>query len=169
VADSEERSLMAWRALMRAVAKARRALRKQLHPFGLKRGRARVLRLIGSAGPEGAQLGQLSQESYVTAANITRVIDRLQGDGLVIRQRDPSDRRVLHASLTPRGQELLEKIEPVHRAWVMQVMSCLSLKEQTQLTNMLNRLAAQAAAMAECNSDDGRVEHDAHLDSGEDC
>ena len=145
----EESALSAWHSVKRAVAKARRTLRRELQEYGLTPGQARLMHLVGEAEPDGIKLNELSKKTFVTTANITKLMDRLQEAGYVRREADPSDRRVLLAKLTPEGRQLLAKVVPTYRAWAVRLMSCLAAEEQAELTSLLTRLAVHAAAMAE--------------------
>lgn len=147
--SGSERALMVWRSLMRLFAQSRRALRRELRPFGVRPGQAWLIRLVGEAGDEGLKLNELSERMHVTSANVTRLMDHVEHDGYVQRRPDPEDRRVIRAVLTPKGRELLEKLRPVYQAWVERCMSCLSPEEQVELAQMLSRLADHIAAVAE--------------------
>ena len=54
-------------------------------------------------------LGQLSKTMYLHPSTVTGVVDRLEGKGYVVRERDTADRRVVTVSLTPAGKELVKK------------------------------------------------------------
>jgi DNA-binding MarR family transcriptional regulator len=58
----------------------------------------------------------------VTSPTMTRVIDRLVQTGLVTREADPDDRRVLRLALTPAGQRLLERRRQVLQTRVREVL-----------------------------------------------
>jgi len=103
-----ERALTAWRTLMGLLAQSRRALRRELMPFGVRPAQAWLIRLLGEAGDQGLKLNELSERMHVTSANVTRLMDHVEHDGYVQRQPDPEDRRVVRAVLTPKGRELLE-------------------------------------------------------------
>lgn len=63
-------------------------------------------------------LGELATAVACVRSNMTQVVDRLEGDGLVKRVADPSDRRVVRAQLTEagvgrqgEGQKRLDRIQ----------------------------------------------------------
>src|SRR5207245_10438084 len=60
----------------------------------------RQLRLAGDSLP----LGQLADRLACVKSNVTQLVDRLEGDGLVSRAGDPSDRRSRLAVLTDAGR-----------------------------------------------------------------
>ncbi len=52
----------------------------------------------------------LAEAIGIEGASLVRLIDELEGSGLVIRQPDPTDRRANSVSLTPRGKELVTEV-----------------------------------------------------------
>jgi MarR family transcriptional regulator, 2-MHQ and catechol-resistance regulon repressor len=73
-------------------------------------------------------------------SNMTTLLDRMERDGLVLRQPDPGDRRKYSMRLTAVGEELIAQAHPQHMEWIHQIMSTLSPKEISQLQALLERL-----------------------------
>jgi MarR family transcriptional regulator, 2-MHQ and catechol-resistance regulon repressor len=72
-----------------------------------------VLRLARS--PQGQlRMTELSAQTSLTTSGVTRVIDRLERDGLVCRRACPSDRRSSYAVITAAGRERLAAVMPGH-------------------------------------------------------
>lgn len=63
-----------------------------------------VLTQLVLAG-EPLPLSDLAARMSCVRSNITQLVDRLEADGLVKRENDPSDRRSIRATLTPLGRE----------------------------------------------------------------
>jgi MarR family 2-MHQ and catechol resistance regulon transcriptional repressor len=76
----------------------------------------------------------------VTRANITGLIDRMERDGLVVREADTKDRRVYRARLTAKASNLLDDILPIHADFTRRLMSVLSVPEKNKLTELLQKL-----------------------------
>jgi len=55
---------------------------------------------------------ELGQKMNIQASSVARLIDRMERDGYVQRVRNVSDRRVIHLSLTPKGEEFNKKLIP---------------------------------------------------------
>jgi DNA-binding MarR family transcriptional regulator len=55
---------------------------------------------------EPLSMGELAEHLYCDASNVTGIVDRLEGRGLVERKPDPNDRRVKRLVLTPQGETL---------------------------------------------------------------
>ncbi|WBW96419.1 MarR family winged helix-turn-helix transcriptional regulator [Oceanirhabdus sp. W0125-5] len=55
----------------------------------------------------------LSNMMSVKDSSIGRLLDRLERDGLVIKERSNKDRRIIYVNLTEKGQELIEECLPI--------------------------------------------------------
>lgn len=84
--------------------------------------------------------GDLSTKLLKSGGNITLVIDNLEKQGLVQRERDTVDRRMIIVSLTPAGHDLIGKIFPAHVAAVVEEMSYLTAAEQQLLGDLCYKL-----------------------------
>jgi MarR family transcriptional regulator, 2-MHQ and catechol-resistance regulon repressor len=68
-----------------------------------------------SRSPEGRlRMTDLSTQTSLTSSGVTRVVDRLERDGLVERTACPSDRRSSHAVITEAGRCRLDAVLPDH-------------------------------------------------------
>lgn len=75
-----------------------------LSPLGLSLAKLNVLGiLVGSNSP--LTLGELAQRLACVRSNVTQLVDRLEADGLVRREADPSDRRSIRAVVTDAGRD----------------------------------------------------------------
>ena len=83
---------------------------------------------------------QLGDKILKSGGNITMVVDNLEKRGLVIRERDPEDRRCITIQLTDAGQALIGNIFPRHAQIVVDEISVLTLEEQTQLAALCKKL-----------------------------
>jgi len=95
--------------------------------------------------PEGLKMRDLSRLLMVTGGNITGLIDRLVGEGLIERCEDPADRRAYYARLTAEGQRQFREMAGQHEAWVISLLSELSEPEQQQLSQLLGKLKGRLA------------------------
>lgn len=81
----------------------------------------------------------------VSASNITQQVDRLVVRGLVARADRPDDRRHVCLTLTPEGEQVAVEVSQAARAYITDLLACLSADEQEQLTRLLARVLAAAA------------------------
>jgi MarR family 2-MHQ and catechol resistance regulon transcriptional repressor len=84
--------------------------------------------------------GEISTKVLKSGSNMTTVIDNLERDGLVRRERDAQDRRVIHVHLTEAGQRKVEAVLPGHVAALVEEFSVLSAKEQETLGELCKKL-----------------------------
>lgn len=90
--------------------------------------------------PEGLRLGELSRRTMVTNGNITGLVERLEADGLVIRETPGDDRRVTVARLTEQGQRAFSRMAAVHESWVREIMADVDLQTLSVLSRDIDRL-----------------------------
>lgn len=84
--------------------------------------------------------GEVSVKVLKSGSNMTTVIDNLERDGLVRRERDKNDRRVIHIHLTEAGRDKLEAVLPVHIAALVDEFSVLTASEQKTLGQLCKKL-----------------------------
>ena len=83
---------------------------------------------------------ELAGKILKSSGNMTLVIDNLEKHGLVQRQRNTDDRRMVTVSLTQAGQELISAVLPGHVAAIQREMSILSPREQQELGDLCRKL-----------------------------
>ena len=84
-----------------------RRLRRGDAAEGLSAPRLSALSVIVLRGP--VTLGELARAEQVRAPTMTRLVQALEGDGLVVREPDRDDRRVVHVRATAAGRTLLAR------------------------------------------------------------
>ena len=100
-----------------------------------------VLEALYHLGP--MTQGEVSRKVLKSGSNMTTVIDNLERDGLVRRERDANDRRVIHVHLTDAGSRKLEEVLPGHVAALVEEFSILSAKEQETLGELCKKLGTR--------------------------
>ena len=90
--------------------------------------------------PQGLKMSELSQRMMVTGGNVTGITDGLEKEGLVIRQIDPTDRRVFHVRLSAEGQRQFRRMAAEHEQWVIELFAGMSVKQKNQLVDLLGEL-----------------------------
>ena len=84
--------------------------------------------------------GEISTKVLKSGSNMTTVIDNLERDGLVRRERDADDRRVIHVHLTEAGTGTVESVLPGHVAALVDEFKVLSASEQETLGELCKKL-----------------------------
>lgn len=97
-----------------------------------------VLETLYHLGPMSP--GDLSAKLLKSGGNLTLVIDNLEKQGLVQRERDTADRRMITVSLTPAGQALISQLFPAHAAAIAEELGCLTSEEQKTLGDLCRKL-----------------------------
>ncbi|WP_218080700.1 MarR family winged helix-turn-helix transcriptional regulator [Anthocerotibacter panamensis] len=110
-------------------------------PYGLTGPQCELLFLLQCHGGErGLSLTEMGEWQRVTKANMTGMVDRLEREGFVLREKDPHDRRLTMVKPTAKALALLEQIEPSHERHVHHIFCGLDAEEQGVLIRLLTRL-----------------------------
>ncbi len=106
--------------------------------YGLTPSQYNVLRILRGEGRPLPSLEIASRTIQVVPA-ITGLIDRLEKQGLVTRQRSEQDRRVVYVAITPEAQRILEQIDGPLLALHQALLGHLSQGELQQLNCLLEK------------------------------
>ncbi|WP_375483907.1 MarR family winged helix-turn-helix transcriptional regulator [uncultured Jatrophihabitans sp.] len=98
-----------------------------------------LIRLIRSPGAS-VRSSDLVRELALTTGGVTRLIDRLEEQGLVERSREGDDRRAVYAKLTPAGRQAVLGALPSHIDDLTVTFSALSPSQRRQLEDALRIL-----------------------------
>ena len=120
-----------------AVARLHRRARNEAITAGddVSASRLAALATIEKAGP--LTLGELAAEEQVQPPSMTRIVSRLEEQGLVTREIDPSDRRVARVVVTPAGAELLAVTRTRRTAFLAQRVARFTPDERRTLADAL--------------------------------
>jgi DNA-binding MarR family transcriptional regulator len=106
-----------WRELMARHATVSWALGRELeNRHGLSVYEFEVLERLANDDHEQHRMQELAAAVHLSQSALSRLIARLERDGLVHRSMCPSDRRGIYACLTAAGRERYEQARPTHRA-----------------------------------------------------
>jgi len=98
-------------SIMRTADQVAVPMNDVLRGTGLSVSQYNVLRIMRGAGGEGLPCGEISERMVRRDPDLTRLLDRLEAAGLVSRTRDTRDRRVIRASITKEGMDLLGSLD----------------------------------------------------------
>jgi DNA-binding MarR family transcriptional regulator len=151
----DERELCAWRGLLRVHASLSKALDARLEAeHGLPLTSYEVLMYLADAESQRMRMCDLAASVILSRSGLTRLVDRLERDGLLQRETCSSDARGAFAKLTPAGHEKLAAARVTHLAEVRALfLDLLSDEELELLGGLWDRVlpgAAGAAAKADC-------------------
>jgi DNA-binding MarR family transcriptional regulator len=97
-----------------------------------------LLRLLRRKGA--LSVGELAEALGVTGSSITTACKRLEKAGLVTRERQSDDERMVRVMLTTQGHEKVEAWHQRRREMVVQWLATLEGDEQEMLQHLLERL-----------------------------
>lgn len=136
----------------------------RLAAHGISQGRFGVLMLLSRcsaprcgdgpitpAVPGPRTPAELAEAAGVTRATMTGLIDTLERDGYVVREPDPSDRRMLLVRLTRKAENFLARFLPIHFRGASDVMGALTESERKTLVRLLSKIQQHVARGAPGN------------------
>ncbi len=103
---------------------------------GLTRAQYNVLRILRGVYPEGHPRCEIAQRLVERAPDVTRLVDRLQAQGFVRRNRGGSDQRQAITRITPKGLKLVESIQPEMEEQGKSLLGKLTDKECHELSRL---------------------------------
>ena len=127
------------RALVQVAHSVEAQLESSLEGAGMSLAKLAVLRHLVQAG-EPLPLSQLAERSSCVRSNMTQLIDRLEGEGLVRRISDASDRRLVRAVLTRAGQRRHDQAVQLLEAREAAIVGVLDPDERATLARLLARI-----------------------------
>ncbi|MEZ9438672.1 MarR family winged helix-turn-helix transcriptional regulator [Vibrio atlanticus] len=139
--DKHDEILVAIRQIIRAIDLHSKKLSKE---YGLTGPQLILMRAIQEMG--NVTIKELSNQTNVSQATTTTIIDRLELNGYVQRVRSSSDRRKVHANLTEKGQELLNNAPPPLQDNFVKKFQNLEAWEQSLLLSSMQRVSAMMNA-----------------------
>jgi MarR family transcriptional regulator, 2-MHQ and catechol-resistance regulon repressor len=137
----ERRALDLFIKLMRAADSVAARTGCAIATAGLTPSQFGVLETLYHLGP--LMVSQLAEKHLKSPNNFTTVIDNLEKQDLVRRERDQEDRRVVRVHLTDTGRDRITHVLPGYVRNVVNDMSVLTPQEQDQLSYLLRRLGRQ--------------------------
>lgn len=141
--DEERRVLDAYVKLSRALATVDAAVHRPLAEVGLTASRFGALEALWHLGPLNQR--DLGRKILKSSGNVTVVVDGLERDGLVTRQRDPADRRNVIVSLTDAGSERIEAVYPDHVRRLVAAFAHLNAHDVARLADLAKALGTRIA------------------------
>lgn len=99
-----------------------------------------VLRILRGAGKKGISCREIGERMITRDSDITRMLDRLEARGLILRERQSDDRRVVLAFATDEGLAVLKELDRPVRELHKRQLGHLSERELAALGKLLARI-----------------------------
>ena len=117
---------------------SRRLTKQAARDVGLTGPQLTVIKLLDTFGD--LSLSSLSERIRAQNSTVTGIIDRMEREGLAVRERSTSDRRVVYIRLTTKGRQLAKDIQVEPMEILRMVLSTLSRDDTRDLMRILSKL-----------------------------
>lgn len=141
-------------------AESRRVTKTAAREHGLTGPQVSALKILEATGD--LSLTELSERMSAKNSTITGIVDRMERDGLVVRERSSSDRRIVLIRATDKGRELARSVKVGAMELLTGALGSLGEKDRQELLRIVFELAEHVRT--EIDSREGRRESD---DEGE--
>ncbi len=143
----KETNIGLWQDFLRARAQVSDRIEDDLHArVGFPLTWYDVLFHLSEAPKSKMRLQDLAEKLLFSRSGLTRLIDRIENAGLVVREPDPHDRRGVSAVLTPAGRKSLRRAAPTHAKGVERYfLGALSAADKKALRTLLTKTIAASS------------------------
>jgi len=123
------------------------AVGRALRPYGVSLAAYDVLAALREAGaPHRMTMGEVAAAGAGRAGGLTQQADRLEEAGLIRRERDSGDRRIVRLCLTAEGLELTGRMSRVRAAQERELLAGMGPADRRLLTELLGSLGKTLGA-----------------------
>jgi len=112
---------------------------ERLRPLGISPAQLNVLRILRGALPQALSSRVIAGRMIQRDPDLTRMLDRLEAAGLIEKQRDTVDRRVVNVTVTKAGAEAAEAGARAVRSVLAERFAALGPRKLEQLANLLDQ------------------------------
>lgn len=111
-----------------------------LAPKGITRNQYNVLCILRGSHPKPYRCSEIAERLIDKTPDVTRLLARIEKNGLVSRQRAQHDRRIVEVQITPKGLALLEELDKPMEDLQNTLTKNLSAEELDALSDLLDKL-----------------------------
>ncbi|MBT9152633.1 MAG: putative HTH-type transcriptional regulator YusO [Firmicutes bacterium] len=86
-------------------------------------------------------IGELGEKMYLACSTATDLVDRMERNGLVMRERDALDRRVIRLRVLDRGHQMLAEVMAARKRYLSEVLVKVSPEENRAMIVALTHLS----------------------------
>ena len=124
--------------LNRAGTRIAAAFSEEMRPLGATLQMWRVLAALRERN--GRRMGDLSETTSIEVSTLTRLVDNMEKQGLVVRRRAAEDARAVVLQATPAGRRLTQRILPIAERYESVALAGFNVTEAETLKTALRRL-----------------------------
>jgi DNA-binding MarR family transcriptional regulator len=129
-------------ALLKAADALGQEAEQLLKAQGLTGAQYNVLRILRGAEPEGLACRSIGERMISHDPDITRLLDRMEKRGLITRERQKDDRRVVKTRVTAQGLEILKKLDHPMRELHRQQFQHMTAAQLKALSKLLETMTS---------------------------
>lgn len=123
--------------LVRTASLLEHGVAEGLKAHGLTLTQYNALRILRGAGPDGLCRSEIQERMLTPVPDATRLLDRLEAAGLVVRDRGEADRRFVIARITRDGLDLLERLDAPVEELHQEQLGHMSRSDLRRLADLL--------------------------------
>jgi len=124
--------------LVRTAATYNEEMAKALKRFRLDTMKWRILMLLNDRSP--SSVGELARRSVTKMPTLTRVLIRMEEEGLIVRQADAGDKRYVQVTMTPSAVKTLKAVQAIGQKVFERAIEGVSSDEIAAMTQTLIRI-----------------------------
>src|SRR4030095_6431982 len=113
---------------------------KLVSEYGITTTQYNVLRILKGSHPSGLARCDIASRMIERASDITRIIDRLEKQGLAVRDRTHEDRRISLSKITEKGLKIVKDLKPIIEKEHKKITKNLTEEECSILSELLEKL-----------------------------
>ncbi len=129
-----------WREISNAWKQISRDAEKNLSRLGICTTEFKILRILQEDGP--TPMARLSDATLLSQPAITSFVDKLEERGMVRRERDKMDRRVIWITITSKGRSLFRRGLKIHSQFVSGLLAGLDDAELSRFSSIMKKLSS---------------------------
>lgn len=122
----------------RLVNRLNRRLKSDLRPYGLTIANWRILAIL--VVTEAVTMNQIAEWAMIEQPTASRMIDRMEAQGLLVRRKDENDGRIRSISLTPDGRDVYFQVQAHAVAHTEVAFADFTDRECEQFRSMIYRI-----------------------------
>ncbi len=142
--EREEMTLRLWIQIVRLANKLQKDVDTRLRKeFGQNLTRFDVLSQLERVPGNELPVGRLSSSLLTSTTNITRLLDRMEADGLLDRRLSETDRRSFVVSATPEGLSVFREMADANAQWIKEAFEAIDSGKMATLEAALHAIATE--------------------------
>lgn len=115
-------------------------LENYLDPYNLSHGRFSIMLAVLHSDGTPLSPSKLASDLGKSKPTITKMIDKLRDEELIVKTQSPTDKRERFLKLTHKGEELLNRIIPGYNERIIGMSASLSKLDKTALLDIISKI-----------------------------